>query len=106
MPESVDFRRLVQNILNALEIKKDIEKEITGTEQPNDRSKLRRKTNKYDKWKNYLEVEENKAIVSDAFWYYICKYKRRRVNYNLDSEGEECYLFYFIFIVRTKKERT
>ena len=29
---------------------------------------------KFEKWIKYLDYEENKAIVSDLFWYSICKF--------------------------------
>ena len=79
MPDQVDFRRLVTNILNAMEIKKDQDYE-SESKKASKNFIQRSKGNKYEKWKNYLELRENQAIISDSFWYYICVYKKMRVS--------------------------
>jgi len=40
--------------------------------------KRKRGQNKYEKWYHYLNMQENVAIISDSFWYYICKFKVKK----------------------------
>ena len=58
LPSRVEFRKIISNVMNSLNfLHRESEEE-----------------SKFDRWIKYLEIEENKAIVSDLFWYSICKY--------------------------------
>lgn len=42
-----------------------------------------------EKWTKYLNLEENKALVSDCFWYAICKFFRQGQYLNSERELEK-----------------
>jgi len=65
MPPSVDFIRIVNNIMNALQIRKPLTKE-PGRE------------GRYESRLAQLKLEENLAIISDLFWFVVCKKKVAR----------------------------
>lgn len=72
LPSIVDFKRIISNIINALRLSEDNEHKNRKNESSEKIVKIREE--KLEKWKKFLEIDENKAIVSDAFWYAICKF--------------------------------
>lgn len=48
-----------------------------------------KKDNTIEKWTVYLNFPENKALVSDCFWYSICKFFRNGMFENSERELEK-----------------
>ncbi|KRW99570.1 hypothetical protein PPERSA_13150 [Pseudocohnilembus persalinus] len=86
MPKQVEFKNLVSNILNSRDIKKKSDEQLEF-----DRRKNMQKSNKYERWKGYLMLEENKAVISDCFWVAICKYKVQKAQKLKKKEEESLY---------------
>ena len=96
LPNRVDFRKIINNILKSIKfLNKSAEnygfkqKEGQDTEDQS----------KFERWLKYLQLPESVALVSDSFWYAICKFFNPGVyeviNVYLDNpkkEAEEKYL--------------
>ncbi len=71
LPNRVDFRKIINNILKSIKfLNKSAEnygfkqKEGQDTEDQS----------KFERWLKYLQLPESVALVSDSFWYAICKF--------------------------------
>lgn len=56
LPPTVEFSRIISNVVSSLAKNHGKEREST-----------------IEKWLRYLSLSENQAVVSDCFWYAICK---------------------------------
>lgn len=57
LPPTVEFHRVISNVISSLAKNQGQERENT-----------------IEKWSKHLSLPENEAIVSDCFWYAICRF--------------------------------
>jgi len=81
IPSSVDFKRILLNVMNALSfLHKDTEwTNNTNSNYENNDINSNKKKTRYEKWLGFLQMIENLAVSSDCFWYIIAKFFKGEV---------------------------
>jgi len=82
LPSNVDFDRVVNNIIDSF--KNDSNEKRRGDSE--EAEKIKRG---YDAWKKDLTSPENKYVISDAFWYMICKWHQNAEEVASEDEKDK-----------------
>lgn len=73
LPERVEFRKIINNILNSIKFLSNKQAEPFAVKNVENLFNEEEES-KFERWLKYLQLEENVAVVSDAFWFSICKF--------------------------------
>lgn len=97
LPSRVEFKKLISNILNSIKfLNLNKQKDQFMIKESKDEE------SKAEKWSRYLQLEENIAVVSDAFWYSIAKFfnpgEYREVEEKLLARMSKNYISLFLSI--------
>lgn len=87
MPSNVEFKRVINNILNAMKFLNSNEYEEN---EGNFTAVVASRQDSNQNWRRYLESPENEKVFSDAFWYCIIKFlKEEWTDEDLKDEIED-----------------